>query len=445
MRVQHQILGNLRENKEDWYYLCNDAEQLLFKVKEQCKDDRAIKTLERMIIELNSIRMEQYNALNEYVLIEDKNTDVINNIIKAIEDNYVKEEKEYYKKYGMDESKAHPPYWTIEPNGENGIVVDISWGDWKHDHGYCSGLVKRTAEELGFDCVEDESEVYEEDGSDTYSAKHFYYFEPYELNEDVDIYSNVDEADMVNTLRNHFKGIKNKDYIDKSLRFHHKEGFINDDEYRQLKGEFLGNLTVKEYEDLPYMDFKASNTIGILNDGTPFLVTDDNIVYTIDEKISLNELKTMVYDEEESEEGYLNKYMEEHSKQLKDDELSTLILVDIGRLNDEVLDESIEDDAIEYSATIYQIKDIANCNYAFRDYDEAKDKINMDDYDAVASIVLPKKGSTSELLEQIFMLGNTNKDAFNVSGKFRSISVSDIIELDNEVYYVDSFGFKKIK
>lgn len=176
MRINNQILGNLRENKEDWYYLCNDAEQALFKVKNECKDERAIKSIERMILELNNIRMEQYGALTEYALIED-----------------------------------------------------------------------------------------------------------------------------------------------------------------------------------------------------------------------------------------------------------------------------FEDDNIEYSATIYQIKDTANCGYAFRNYDEAKDKINMDDYDAVASIVLPKKGSTNDLLEQIFMLGNTNKDAFNVSGKFRSISVSDIIELDNEVYYVDSFGFKKIK
>lgn len=176
MRINNQILGNLRENKEDWYYLCNDAEQALFKVKNECKDERAIKSIERMILELNNIRMEQYEALTEYALVE-----------------------------------------------------------------------------------------------------------------------------------------------------------------------------------------------------------------------------------------------------------------------------SPEDDTIEYSATIYQIKDISKCDYAFRDYDEAKDKINMDDYDAVASIVLPKKGSTNDLLEQIFMLGNTDKDRFNIHGKFRSISVSDIIELDNEVYYVDSFGFKKIK
>lgn len=74
MRVNNRILSNLRENKEDWYYLCNDAEQALFKVKEQCKDERAIKSLERMIIELNNIRMEQYSALNEYALIEEVST-----------------------------------------------------------------------------------------------------------------------------------------------------------------------------------------------------------------------------------------------------------------------------------------------------------------------------------------------------------------------------------
>jgi len=104
----------------------------------------------------------------------------------------------------------------------------------------------------------------------------------------------------------------------------------------------------------------------------------------------------------------------------------------------------IDEDTTSYSATIYQIKDVANCKYAFMAYDYVKDDINMNDYEAVASIVLPKKGSIDEVLEQIFVLGNTNKDEFNVQGKFRSISVSDIIEINNELYYVDSLGFKKI-
>lgn len=70
-KFYYQLKCKLDENKEDWYYLCNDAEQALFKVKEQCKDESAIKSLERMIIDLNSIRMEQYERLTEYSLVEE--------------------------------------------------------------------------------------------------------------------------------------------------------------------------------------------------------------------------------------------------------------------------------------------------------------------------------------------------------------------------------------
>jgi len=73
MKAHNQILNNLRlnEGKEEWYYLCNDAEQALLKVRAECKDNRAISTIEKMIIELNSIRMEQYEALTEYSLNEE--------------------------------------------------------------------------------------------------------------------------------------------------------------------------------------------------------------------------------------------------------------------------------------------------------------------------------------------------------------------------------------
>ena len=70
-KFYYQLKSKLDENKEDWYYLCNDAEQALFKVKAQCKDESAIKSLERMIIDLNSIRMEQYERLTEYSLVEE--------------------------------------------------------------------------------------------------------------------------------------------------------------------------------------------------------------------------------------------------------------------------------------------------------------------------------------------------------------------------------------
>ena len=235
MKVNNQILSNLRENKEDWYYLCNDAEQALFKVKNECKDERAIKSIERMILELNNIRMEQYNALTEYALIED--------------------------------------------------------------------------------------EV---------------------------IYSNLDN--MVDALRTNFKGITNKDYIKKSLRLHYDYGFISEDEYKELYKEFVSPGALDESSD---------------------------------------------------------SYFE----------------------------------APKITVSIYQIRDVANTEYAFRGYDEVADKIDLADYDKVATIELP---DNDDILETVFMYGNTDKSKFNEIKPMRSISVSDIIDYDDTMYYVDSFGFKEL-
>ena len=235
MKVNNQILSNLRENKEDWYYLCNDAEQALFKVKNECKDERAIKSIERMILELNNIRMEQYEALTEYALIED--------------------------------------------------------------------------------------EV---------------------------IYSNLDN--MVDALRTNFKGITNKDYIKKSLRLHYDYGFISEDEYKELYKEFVSPGALDESSD---------------------------------------------------------SYFE----------------------------------APKITVSIYQIRDVANTEYAFRGYDEVADKIDLADYDKVATIDLP---DNDDILETVFMYGNTDKSKFNEIKPMRSISVSDIIDYDDTMYYVDSFGFKEL-
>lgn len=235
MKVNNQILSNIRENKEDWYYLCNDAEQALFKVKNECKDERAIKSIERMILELNSIRMEQYEALTEYALVED--------------------------------------------------------------------------------------EV---------------------------IYSNLDN--MVDALRTNFKGITNKDYIKKSLRLHYDYGFISEDEYKELYKEFVSPGALDESSD---------------------------------------------------------SYSE----------------------------------APKITVSIYQIRDVANTEYAFRGYDEVADKIDLADYDKVATIELP---DNDDVLETVFMYGNTDKSKFNEIKPMRSISVSDIIDYDDTMYYVDSFGFKEL-
>ncbi len=49
--------------------------------------------------------------------------------------------------------------------------------------------------------------------------------------------------------------------------------------------------------------------------------------------------------------------------------------------------------------------------------------------------------TTEEILEGLFALFNTDKPS-NYEG--RSMSVSDIVELDNKAYYVDSTGFVDI-
>jgi len=48
------------------------------------------------------------------------------------------------------------------------IRVSISWGDWKHDHGFCNRLLSY----IGYSFVKEE--VTEEDGSDCYSADHYF-------------------------------------------------------------------------------------------------------------------------------------------------------------------------------------------------------------------------------------------------------------------------------
>lgn len=92
------------------------------------------------------------------------------------------------------------------------------------------------------------------------------------------------------------------------------------------------------------------------------------------------------------------------------------------------------------TATIYQIREPRECGYGFMPYKYAEGKLNLEDYDKVATINITSK----EGLENIFNYGNTDKSKFNIIKPMRSVSVSDIIELDDKKYYVDSFGFKEV-
>ena len=99
--------------------------------------------------------------------------------------------------------------------------------------------------------------------------------------------------------------------------------------------EFVSNenTVVKRYEDLPYGDFKADNTIGILNNGKTFAIFDDNGVYIVNS--SYKDLKKAIYNDVD----YFDDFMSKNSERA-DDELETQILIDTKRLSPEILDES---------------------------------------------------------------------------------------------------------
>ena len=126
------------------------------------------------------------------------------------------------------------------------------------------------------------------------------------------------------------------------------------------------NNVVKAFKNLPYQDFKAENTIGILNDGAPFIVFDDNMVYIFDEQMTLDELKNKVYKSDDE----LNKYFEDHCKALDDNEKATHILVEIGRLNDDALNESEEKHFEEISSKSVRDSDGFTTDYTlYKDLD----------------------------------------------------------------------------
>lgn len=87
-----------------------------------------------------------------------------------------------------------------------------------------------------------------------------------------------------------------------------------------------------------------------------------------------------------------------------------------------------------FEIKIYQ----TNANYRFMDYDFAKShNFDLRDYKEVACF-----DYDSNDLEEIFRIGNNGQ--LQQYFKMRSISVSDIIEVNNIKYYVDSFGFKEV-
>lgn len=88
-------------------------------------------------------------------LYEDLNKEV-NKLADELAEKFEKDYNVYYEVWADDDC----------------IYIDISWGDWKHDHLWSSYITREFLKEKGYEVVSEDSNVTEEDGSDTYSAIH---------------------------------------------------------------------------------------------------------------------------------------------------------------------------------------------------------------------------------------------------------------------------------
>jgi len=104
--------------------------------------------------------------------------------------------------------------------------------------------------------------------------------------------------------------------------------------------------------------------------------------------------------------------------------------------------------------TIYQIPFPNNkkeeeiyCKYAFTSLDRLKKRgeyVHIENYKSVYSGDINTKNFTDiiEVLEEIFKIFNLNHPE-DFHG--HSLSVSDIVKIDNKYYFCDSFGWKEVE
>ena len=90
---------------------------------------------------------------------------------------------------------------------------------------------------------------------------------------------------------------------------------------------------------------------------------------------------------------------------------------------------------------IKQIKDVENCAYAFKHYEWAKNVLDLNDYEVVyeGELHCPEMPNALEELFEIF--NNKRPKDF----ERRSMSISDVVEIDGKNYYCDFVCLVELK
>ncbi len=101
----------------------------------------------------------------------------------------------------------------------------------------------------------------------------------------------------------------------------------------------------------------------------------------------------------------------------------------------------------EYNCKIYQMKALdANATAIFRSYaflakNNRLDKISADNYNLIYESTITAEQTPEETMEKLFSSLQSDKPA---DYRGHSLSVSDVIVLNDTAYYVDFIGFKKL-
>ena len=90
---------------------------------------------------------------------------------------------------------------------------------------------------------------------------------------------------------------------------------------------------------------------------------------------------------------------------------------------------------------IKQIKDVENCAYAFKRYEWAKNVLDLNDYEVVyeGELDCPEMPNA---LEELFEIFNVKRPK---DFERRSMSISDVVEIDGKNYYCDFVGWEELK
>ena len=90
---------------------------------------------------------------------------------------------------------------------------------------------------------------------------------------------------------------------------------------------------------------------------------------------------------------------------------------------------------------IKQIKDVENCAYAFKRYEWAKNVLDLNDYEVVYEGELDCQ-EMPNALEELFEIFNVKRPK---DFERRSMSISDVVEIDGKNYYCDFVGWEELK